>query len=147
MHVEPDLSSRPFQLTVERKMAASPAAVFRAWTEQFDLWFAASGTVSMNAEVDAPFFFEARFDGQRDPHYGRFLRLVPDRLVELTWLTGATGTKGAETVLTVELTPVDGGTHLKLVHAGFPDEETKDGHAQAWPVGLAHLDECLAGDG
>ena len=147
MHVEPDLSSRPFQLTVERKMAASPAAVFRAWTEQFDLWFAASGTVSMNAEVDAPFFFEARFDGQRHPHYGRFLRLVPDRLVELTWLTGATGTKGAETVLTVELTPVDGGTHLKLVHAGFPDEETKDGHAQAWPVGLAHLDECLAGDG
>jgi uncharacterized protein YndB with AHSA1/START domain len=145
MSTQPDLSSRPFQLTVERNMAASSHALFLAWTQQLDRWFAAPGTVLMSPEADTPFFFETHFGGQRHPHYGRFLKLVPDRLIQLTWVTGKGGTEGAETIVTVELTPQENGTHVKLVHTGFPTDESKAKHEQAWALVLAQLDERMVG--
>jgi uncharacterized protein YndB with AHSA1/START domain len=144
---QPDLSLRPAHCVVERKVAAAPHAIFLAWTEQFDRWFAAPGTVLMEPRVDAPFFFETRYDGKRHPHYGRFLRLKVDRLVEITWLTGADGTEGAETVVTVEITPDDSGATVRLTHAGFPNQDSMRRHDKAWVEVLANQDKVLSGAG
>ena len=141
MLTPPDLSSRPYRLTVERAMEAAPATLFDAWTKHLDQWFAAPGTLAMRPEIDAPFFFETHFDSQRHPHYGRFLRLVPDELVEMTWVTGNPGTRGFETVVTLKLVVREPGATAQLEHAGFADEESMKGHEEAWPHVLALLDE------
>ncbi len=146
----PDLSARPFSLAVERIFPVSAPVLYEAWTSRFDLWFAAPGSVLMRAEVNAPFFFETEYRQQaegaaeRHPHYGRFLQLLADRLIQFTWVTGAGGTEGAETVVTVELTPAEEGTHLRLTHAGFASEAARDAHRGAWPMILEHLEKQLA---
>jgi uncharacterized protein YndB with AHSA1/START domain len=125
-------------------MAAPPSVLYLAWTERIDQWFAQPSTVLMRPMVNEPFFFETLHEETRQPRYGRFLRLEKDSLIELTWVTGPSGTRGAETVVTIELIPKGTGSHLRLTHAGFADEEARDIHAEAWPLVLDVLDKAFA---
>jgi uncharacterized protein YndB with AHSA1/START domain len=140
----PDLSARPLTMTVERLMKASAEDLYKAWTERFDWWFAEPRQLIMVPEVDKAWFFYNRKDWGSHPHYGRFLELEKNKLVSMTWLTGENGTEGRETVITVELSPQDGGTLLRLTHSGFPHEQSCDGHKENWPAGLESLDEGIA---
>jgi Activator of Hsp90 ATPase homolog 1-like protein len=53
-------------------------------------------------------------------------------------------TRGAETVVIVELQAKQAGTDLRLTHAGFPDKKSMKRHEDAWPKVLAGLDEAMS---
>ena len=60
-------------------------------------------------------------------------------------LYSAEGTRGAETVVTVELERISNRTNLRLTLAGFMDEVSRDQHKEAWPLVLKQLDETYLG--
>ena len=142
--------------TVARDFPFDASALYGAFTSGWGAWFGDAETARIHPVVGAPYFFEVVSRGedgtvlQRHPHYGRFLQLVPNELVSLTWVTGAKGTGGAETVLTIQLAARDAGasahpsTAVTLTHEGFLVEEARDRHAQAWPMVLDHLARTLA---
>jgi uncharacterized protein YndB with AHSA1/START domain len=132
-----------FGFDLAHQMNATAAAIYRAWTQDFDTWFATPGTLRMRPAAGEPFYFDVAHEGTHHPHYGRFITLEADRRVELTWVTGAGGTEGAETTLGIELTPTDTGTRLVLNHDGFYTRTAADATQQAWPHILDHLDEVL----
>lgn len=139
----PDLSSRPNSMTLEHQMKADAGSIYDAWTRDFDLWFAEPGELIMSPDVNRPFFFYNRHDWGRHAHYGRFIALEKDRLVEMTWLTGKGGTFGAETVIRIVLVPQDGGTLLRMTHSGFEDAAAAKAHQDNWPLALEELDRNL----
>lgn len=61
----------------------------------------------------------------------------------MTWLTGAGGTYGDETVIEVELHARERGTLLRLTHSGFSTEGACRAHEKNWPAALEVLDEAL----
>lgn len=142
----PDLSTRPLHMTCEHTVNAKPSEVYAAWTKRFDLWFAQAGTVSMVPEPGRPYFFYNRDEWGRHPHYGRFLEVTENRLIEMTWMTGngtAEGTAGAETILRIELAPERAATKVRLTHSGFVSAESCTAHKENWPLALKELDEAL----
>ena len=146
---QPDLSTRPHNAHAERWMPHPASRIYRAWTHEFDLWFAIPGTVVMEPQPGQPFFFETGFKpenaqkSERHPHYGRFLHLEPNRRIEITWVTGNGGTEGAETVVTVDLAPENNGTRVKLAHRGFASAAAAEQHQKAWPLVLEQQEQRL----
>ena len=143
----PDLSARPLQTTCEYTVNARPEEVFAACTTRFDTWFAQPGTLTMALEPGRPYFFYNRDDWGRHPHYGRFLDVKENELIEMTWMTGngtTEGTEGAETILRIELAPKGEATEVRLTHFGFVSEKSRDGHEENWPLALKILDEALS---
>src|SRR5712692_7689916 len=60
----------------EGAMIESPGVLFQAGRSSSIRRFAVPGSVLMKAEINVVFYFEAHFEGERHPHYGRFLGLV-----------------------------------------------------------------------
>lgn len=78
---------------------------------------------------------------------GEYLEVEPPRRVVFTWGWDREDTSIPPGTTTVEitLTSSDGGTRLRLVHRGLPDDVRKE-HDEGWAHYLARLAIAGAGD-
>jgi uncharacterized protein YndB with AHSA1/START domain len=143
--MESDANRTAYALDAERVISIPAGTVYEAFTDRLDEWFGAAGSLVITPEVGGLYNFETEMEGQRHPHYGRFLELVPGKRVAMTWMTGDPGTLGAETVVTVEIEEQAEGTRVHVTQRGFYDEASREGHEEAWPMVLDHLEKTLGG--
>lgn len=148
----PDLTGRPFALGLTVRFPVPPDRLYDAWTRHIDRWLASPGSARMSFEKGAPFYFdlmetsgEAPAPAGR-PHYGRILGLERDRALDLAWMSGAGGTDGAETLLSVRFEKAgDRETDLRLTHQGFATEDARNLQERTWRFLLDSLAAIVPG--
>jgi uncharacterized protein YndB with AHSA1/START domain len=119
---EPDDATE--SIVVECDLAEPPAQVWRALTEPelLSAWLMPN---DIRPEVGARFTFQAEADAGSGPIECEVLAVEPLRLLRYSW-RGEDGNRDASdraldsTVTFVLAETPDGGTHLRLVHDGFP---------------------------
>ena len=125
--------------TIERevRIEAPPATVFAYFVDPARMVRWMGTTADLEPEPGGRFRID--YNGT-DIAAGTYLEVDPPRRVVFTWgweMPGDPVPPGGSTV-EVTLTPVDGGTHLRLVHRGLPADAVA-GHAEGWDYFLPTL--------
>lgn len=137
-------------LTLVRRFKAAPEKVWRALTqpEALKQWMAPSDEFKVpHAEVDLKVGGRYNIvmqspDGESHDVRGAYREIVPDRKLVYTWAWKSTPER--ESLVTIELRAVDGGTELTLRHEQFFDEEARDKHQHGWNGCIARLETFVA---
>ena len=132
-------------LVMTRRIPASAADVFAAWTdpEIMKQWFCPGDDMTVPvAEIDArpggEFLIVMRnSDGETYSPSGTYESVETDKALEFTW-------KWADSDLVtrvkVELREIGAAeTELTLTHSGFPDTDIRDKHDVGWTGCLSRL--------
>jgi uncharacterized protein YndB with AHSA1/START domain len=135
-------------LTIRRRLPASPARCFRAWTDPKELsqWFGPPSVESVVAECDARVGGRYRLT-MRSPQgesgvSGVFREVVADRKLVFTWSWRDAPEK--ESLVTVEFAPDGAATALTVTHEQFADTDSRDRHNQGWTGALDKLAAFVA---
>jgi len=151
--VEMQKTNEATRLEIVRVIKASKQRVFDAWTrpEMIRQWFGPGGMtvpeVMADARVDGNYGITVH--GAREPGgeehtgrvEGRYTRVEPYDLLAFTWK--ANWSAGEESLVTITLRDVVGGTEMTLLHEGFQTEGSRAGHSKGWTGGIDKLQELL----
>ncbi len=120
----PEPASAAWQITVEEVFAHAPEKIWKVLTtgELIARWLMAPS--GFEAVTGSRFTFQTRPAGAWDGTiHCEVLEVVLHRRLVYSWRSGDAGNLGygapLDTVVTWTLTPVESGTRLRLVHAGF----------------------------
>ena len=126
------LGTKP-SLTIVRRIKATPAKVYAALTEPAKMmrWWGpdAGPTLSAEADVRPGGRFSVVFrilNGEEHYARGVYRDVVPDEKLVFTWEWVAMPER--ESLVTLSLRPLNGGTELTLIHEQFHDEANGERH-------------------
>lgn len=144
--------SNPLDLHLTKFIKAERSKVFEAWTsaDVMKQWLSPGELISPKAASDPKIggAFTIEMEGMMYGKFtkgiasGTFKELVPDELVVLTW-NWAGGYSPPETVITVTLKDVEGGTELTLTQTGFADEQHRGGYEAGWHSAFEKLSKFI----
>jgi uncharacterized protein YndB with AHSA1/START domain len=143
-----------FMLTQTRVIRAPRARVYEAWTnpEIMQQWMGPVGrhcpSASLDVRVGGAYRIEIVPDNlppiegeacgeRRTAAIGNYTKVVPNQLLQFTW--AADWNPGEQSLVTVSLKDVDGGTEITILHENFNKEASRDGHNQGWAGSLDKL--------
>jgi uncharacterized protein YndB with AHSA1/START domain len=143
------MATKP-SLVLKRRIKAAPEKVYEAWTkpEQLTLWWGPTESPKKPiAETDLRIGgrFRVQYWGNNDEHHsvsGIYREVVPNRKLSFSWAWQSTPER--ESLVTIDLNPVNDGTMLTLTHEQFFDEKARDDHGRGWNVALDRLEAMLA---
>jgi uncharacterized protein YndB with AHSA1/START domain len=138
-------------LEITRFIKAPSARVYKAWTDPAELqrWFGPENvrTINIAAEVRVGGKYcwnLVNQDGEEMSCRGEYRELVPGRKVVFTWKwDDDEAWENHNSVVTVEFSPRDGGTEVKLTHERLPSTESRDRHNEGWNSVLDRLEKFL----
>lgn len=136
-------------LTMKRRLNATPAEVYRAWTDPDLLmrWFGPENVTMQEAELDlrvgGTYRIVMREDnGERHQVSGAYQEIVENERLVFSWAWVTTPERVSR--VTVTFRPDGGGTILTLLHEQFFDEAALRGHTHGWTGSLVKLEALFA---
>ena len=107
----------PYTYTLTAIIPASPAEVYQAWLDSIGHSEMTGGEAEMSDQVGAEV---SAWDGYIS---GRNLELVPGERIVQSWRTSEFGDEHEDSLITIMLQEVGGGTLLTLEHSNVPEEQ------------------------
>ena len=149
--MDKDIVGARHSLRLERFYPVAPEKVWRAWTDAQALgqWFRPDASFSIPlAEADVRVGGRFRVlmvdaKGEEFDLSGAYREVVRARKLVMTW--GWKNQPGHESLVTVDLHPLHGGTQLELQHDQYIDFENQPTHEQGWNGAFDKLERYLAG--
>jgi uncharacterized protein YndB with AHSA1/START domain len=138
-------------LTLKRRLKASPAQVFAAWTDPKKIvqWFGPkeASQASVHAEMDVRTGgrYRLRFkteNGEQHEVGGVYREVVADSRLQFTWAWHSTPER--ESLVTITVVKDGDGTMLTLHQEQFFDETARDGHERGWIGTLDKLERYFS---
>lgn len=130
-----DTLTKP-SLTIKRRLNASPAKVFAAWTDPQKMirWMGPPNIIRCEVENDlrvgGRYHIKMVVPGDEHNVSGVYREIAPDTKVVFTWAWISTPER--ESLVTVTIKPDGDGSLMTLQHEQFFDEAARDRHNAGW---------------
>ena len=129
---------------IDRVLKATIERVYDAWIqpELLTKWYCPNPELDL--KVDADVRVGGDYVVTMGPYVvrGQYTEVDPPKLLGFTWKWDH---EGGPSQVRVELTEVDGGTRMLLLHTALPSPEDAAGHLEGWELQFDRLTELVTG--